>query len=390
MSQKTRHLRHGYTTGSCAAAGAKACVAALLGAGFAAPLTVTVPRPDDPAAPELHIPVQSLAPLPGRSRAVAEVIKDGGDDPDVTHGSVIRSLVRLGPPLPSSATLLPVRIEGGRGIGRVTLPGLPVAVGQAAINPGPRRQIALAVLQAMHEAGRFHEVDVLVESPQGARLAARTMNPRLGIVHGISILGSSGTVKPFSHAAWRATVQAGLDVARAMRHDTVALCTGRRSERLLQRHLPGLQPTACVQMADLFSFALAEAGTRGFDRIVIGCFFGKLVKMAQGLPHTHADSGSLDFPALARRCKVLGAPESVVRQALEAVTARRVLDLALECGLAAPLARELAADALRQARKHAGPGPSLVILAFYSDGTLLAEAVADQSGLHCREICGTT
>ncbi len=387
MSRKPHPLRHGYTTGSCAAAGAKACVAALLGAGFTAPLTVTVPRPDDPVAPALHIPVQRIFPLPERSCAAAEVIKDGGDDPDVTHGSEIRCLVRLGPPLPQDVKHLPVRIEGGRGIGRVTLPGLPVAVGQAAINPGPRRQIALAVLQAMHEVGRFHEVDVLVESPQGARLAAKTMNPRLGIVHGISILGSSGTVKPFSHAAWRATVQAGLDVAQAMGHDSVALCTGRQSERLLREHLPELQPTACVQMADLFAFALAEAGARGFNRIVIGCFFGKLVKMAQGLSHTHADSGSLDFSALARRCKALGAAESVVRQVLEAVTARRVLDLAMEDGLAASLAKDLTLEAMQQARKHAGNTPRLDILAFSNDGTLLAEA-AESSGLHCQRFSG--
>ncbi len=347
--------------------------------------TMHVPRPDQPGnfdAPHpsrIEVPLHGVRLLPEKGMAMAEVIKDGGDDPDVTHGSVIRCQVRLGPALDENAPFIPIRIEGGRGIGRVTLPGLPRPVGQAAINPGPRRQIALAVVQAMSATGRLHEIDVLVESPQGEHLARKTMNPRLGIVHGISILGSSGIVKPFSHAAWRATVQAGLDVARAMGHDTVALCTGRRSERLLLANLPELAPTSCVQMADLFAFSLAEAAQRGFRNIVIGCFFGKLVKMAQGLEHTHADSGSLDFNALAERCASLGMNAEDVEEARKAVTARRVLDLALENNMAPPLSLDLARDALTQAAQHTPGFATVTILVFSTDESLLTHRSLDRT-----------
>lgn len=366
-----QRLREGFTTGSAAAAAAKACVLALCGER---PTRVDIPLPG--ALGRLWVPVARTQVVEPHE-ALAEVIKDGGDDPDVTHGARIRCRLRLTPPDSEGAwpALLPVRIEGGEGIGRVTLPGLPVAVGQAAVNPAPRKQVAAAVAEALAERARpCSGVDLLLEIPGGHLLAAGTMNSRLGIQGGLSILGTSGIVRPFSHAAWHATVTAGLEVARAAGHTTVGLCTGRRSERLLRAQCPLLPDTACIQMADLFSQALTEAASRGFARIAIACYGGKLAKMAQGLDQTHAHNGSLDFAALARRCRALGLDDAAVTEVQRAVTVRRVLDLAAAGGLLQPLVRELAAEALQRARRHTGPAPELELWAFATDDTLLTSA----------------
>ncbi len=372
MSRGHGALREGFTTGTAAAAAAKACVLLLCGAPHGSVGHVDVPTPHGTS--RLLVPVAQC----GRDgvAAWAEVIKDGGDDPDATHGALIRSRVVLHPAtLPSSREIL-VRIEGGHGVGRFTLPGLPLPPGHAAINPGPRKQIALAVAEALAETlSPCREADVLVEAPQGGRIATKTMNARLGIIGGISILGTSGVVKPFSHAAWRATVEAGLNVAKALGRSCVGLCTGRRSERLLQGVLPELDDASCVQMADLFSHALQAAANRGFSRIVISCYGGKLAKMAQGLAHTHASSGQLDFAALARRCQRLGMPPDLVRRARSAVTARHVFDLAEEAGLDRVLAAELAQSALAHAIRHVAgvqPLPHLELYAFSHTDALLA------------------
>jgi len=375
-----RPLREGFTTGSAAAAGAFVCVLALHGRAGDMPRVVEVPTPD--AMGRVAVPVQGCCVLPradGPREAWAEVIKDGGDDPDATHGALIRVRALLDPapsPLPSPTphpVPASVRIEGGKGVGRVTLPGLPVRPGLAAINPAPRRQIALAVGEALDRCGSpCRSVDILIEVPLGFAISRRTMNARLGILGGISILGTAGIVRPFSHDAWRATVDAGLDVARALGLDEVGLCTGRRSERLLRGHCQGLHESGCVQMADLFAHALRQAAGHGFQRIHLACYGGKLVKMAQGFEHTHASRGGMDFADLTARLEACGMASHIAARAKGAVTARHVFELAREHGLETALARGLARDALHQARRLAGPVPELRLLAFAHDDCLMA------------------
>lgn len=382
MKREQSTLKEGFTTGSAAAAAAKAAVLAVLQHAPATSVEIPLPSPHGFIG-RLCVPLAS-ATLQSQTAARASVIKDGGDDPDATHGASICCSVVLHPDISGGAPkkTVRVRIEGGQGIGRVTLPGLPMPPGFAAINPMPRRQIALAVAEGLAtgegkdaSSRNVESVDVLVEIPAGAMLARKTMNARLGIVGGLSVLGTSGIVKPFSHASWRATVESGLDVAKAAGLNTVCLCTGRRSEALAQKEMPHLPEQAFVQMADLFSHALHHAASRGFARIIVSCYGGKLAKMAQGMEHTHADSGRLDFASLAALCHTLGMHAAAVEGVRQAVTARRVFDLARDAEKEVPLARELAQDALRHAYKHLDADAALELLAFDADDRLLVHAV---------------
>ncbi len=309
-------LRNGYTTGTSASAAAKAGVRYLLTGHI--PTEVDTPLPD---GNRLVVPVHAVVPENGAVRVT--VIKDGGDDPDVTHGCEIQAVVSLRQGADIDG--LHVRVSGGKGVGRVTLPGLPVAVGRAAINPAPREQIAGAALEEAEglETGR---IAVRVEVPEGERLARKTMNPRLGIVGGISILGTHGIVRPYSHDSWKASIAEALDVARAQGLESVVFTTGRRSERFYRELYPQVPELAMVQAADFFSFSMQAAFERGFASVSWAIFFGKLVKHAQGLEYTHAKTHPVDFTMLAEMCDRAGIARALVRQAATANTARQVLD----------------------------------------------------------------
>ena len=357
-------LREGFTTGTAAAAAAKAAAQVL--SGSVCPTSVEVPVP--PGSPlgdaRLTIPVTECVFEDDAVRGT--VIKDAGDDPDVTHGARIEAVVRSNPALPKDE----VRVDGGRGVGRVTRPGLPVAIKHAAINPAPLAQIATAVSEVLD--GFAHGVEVVVEVPNGESMAARTLNPRLGIVGGISILGTRGTVKPFSHAAWRATIASGLDVAAAAGLEELGLATGGRSERLLMAALPHLTDTAFIQAADHFAFAMAEAAARGFGRVTWGVFFGKLCKQAQGLPFTHAGQAAVDFELLAGLCAEAGLSQTVCGEVIHANTALHVLELVR----GHPAAERLFTLLLARAHDHAAAfsGDDMVVthLLFDFDGRTLA------------------
>lgn len=312
----TRELRTGRTTGSCATAAAMAGVAFLL--RDETPAEVLVPLPPGGT---LAVPVDRYEPTGAGVRVT--VVKDGGDDPDATHGHDIQAVVSVDR---RAKEPLKVFIDGGRGVGRATLPGLPVKVGEAAINPEPRKQIEAGVRLAASgmASGR---VSVIIEVPEGQKIARKTMNPRLGIEGGISILGTQGIVKPYSHDAWRATVEEGLDVARAQGISHAVFTTGRRSERLYLETFPGTPELALVQAADFFEFSMRAAAERGFTRVTWSLFFGKLVKQAQGLPYTHAKTHEVDFGLLADWCGEAGCSRLHRQNILDANTARQVLEL---------------------------------------------------------------
>lgn len=355
-------LRQGFTTGSAAAAAAKAALWFLLTGRKA--LSVEIPLP---AGGRLHIPVASVEPEGDGARAV--VVKDAGDDPDATNRARISCLAMVDP-----SKLGGLDIEGGRGVGRVTLPGLPVPVGQAAINPVPREQIGQAAREPMDEAGFTGSARLLVEVEDGEAMAVKTLNPRLGIVGGISILGTQGIVKPFSLDAWKATIDSGLEVARAAGGTVAAFSTGRRSERMLMARRPELPGLAFVQAADFFGYSLERAAGLGFSELIWGCFFGKLVKMAQGLAYTHAHQAPTDFKALAELAGQAGADEWVCREVAVANTARHALELVPEGGVREGFVEITVAKALNAARAHAGPGPRVGICCFGFEETVLGEA----------------
>lgn len=353
-------LREGFTTGTAAAAAAKA--AALFLATWTCPASVDVPLP---GGGRLGVPVARCTPEGPGARGV--VVKDAGDDPDVTNRSEIHALVSQESGLTDGEILL----EGGRGIGKATLPGLPVAVGDWAINPGPREQIKAAVREALEDSGLGAGARVVVEIPDGEALAARTMNPRLGIVGGLSILGTSGIVRPYSHASWLASIAQALDVARAAGLTEIVFSTGRRTERLWRAAHPGTPELGLIQAADFFAEACRAAARRGFARITWSVFFGKLVKQAQGLSSTHARDGAVDFARLAAACRSAGVDAKLLPQVQAANTARQVLDLLARDPARRPLAALLAVEARRAAQGFAGPGPDVAYAVFGLDGERL-------------------
>lgn len=352
-------LREGFTTGTAAAGAAKAAARLLLSGERLAAVDTPLP-----GGARLALPVVELTLHQDTARAV--VIKDGGDDPDATHGARIGCRVTCRPDEAGRLT-----VEGGQGVGRVTLPGLPVPVGQPAINPAPLAQIKAALAEAAAAAGYAGGLVAVVEVADGEAIAQKTLNPRLGIVGGISILGVSGIVRPFSHQAFRASIAEGLDVARALGHDTVGLASGRRSEALLARHCPELPETARIEAADFFAFSLKQAAKRGFSRILWATFGGKLVKMAQGLANTHAHQGATDFSVLAAGCREAGWPETACRAVARANTARHAFELAPTPAAKAALAELLARQALGVMTRFAGPGPALELCVFDFDGSRL-------------------
>lgn len=337
-------LREGFTTGSAAAAAAKA--ATLFALTGQAPASVDIPLPTGER--RLTIAMEHVGDDGMSVRAA--VIKDGGDDPDATHGARIEAVVTVDPAF--SAVGPHVLIDGGPGVGRATLPGLPVAVGKAAINPGPEKQIRASVLEALPE-GFTGIVLVFIEVPEGEEIARHTLNPRLGIVGGISILGTGGIVRPYSHAAWAAAVSQSLDVARAQGHIFCALTTGRRSERLFQERNPQVPEVCCVQAADHFAHALREAKAKGFRSVAWAVFFGKLVKQAQGLESTHAREAATDFALLAELAEEAGADAGTCADIARANTAAHALELAGGAGVR--LTEALAARAKAAAQAFA-PG----------------------------------
>ncbi len=275
----SKELRSGYTTGACAAAAAKAAVLGLLGRPH--PGRVEIPFPDGS---------RHSFELCRFGTGLATVVKDAGDDPDVTNGAEIGAEVRwLDEPGHE-----PVALVNGPGVGVVTKPGLPVTVGEPAINPVPRQMIRAAVAEALAEgetAGRRVEVRIFVRD--GEALAEKTLNRRLGVVGGLSILGTTGIVRPVSAKAWTDTIEASLRVARAAGLDEVMLATGRTSEAAVQRRL-ALPEEALVMMGDYLHYALTATAATEFRRIHLAGMWAKLVKAALAVPQTHVRNGALE------------------------------------------------------------------------------------------------
>lgn len=285
MNRTKERLKFGYTTGACAAAAAKAAASILLLNGKIHRL-VEIPFPDGSrVAFKIHRAGYKMQE--GGSVATASTIKDAGDDPDVTHGAEIDASVRF-------ARDFGIVIKGGPGVGLVTKPGLPVAVGEPAINPVPRRMICDAVQEAFREHGSgLPNIEVTISVPDGEKIAKKTLNKRLGIIGGISILGTTGIVKPLSDEAWTATVASSLSIARAVGMEEVVLSTGRTSERAHQKKY-GFPDECYAMMGDFVEFSLRAAADYGFRKIHISAQWAKMLKIAMGTPQTHVRYGAIE------------------------------------------------------------------------------------------------
>lgn len=316
--KQKKKLRSGYTTGACAAAAAKAALLTL--SGQPVPAAVVIPFPDG----SRHT-FSLCRCLKKKDFVLASVVKDAGDDPDVTNGAEIgvelRWLAHDGEQDQGGTVLF----AQGRGVGRVTKPGLPLPVGEVAINPVPRKMIIAALDEAIPPAKRPGlELRVFVEN--GAVLAEKTLNQRLGILGGLSILGTTGIVRPISTKAWTDTIEASMAVARAAGLAEVVLATGRTSEAAVQARL-GLPEEALVMMGDYLRYALEAAQRHGFTTIHLAAMWAKLVKAALGVPQTHVRNGALDVRDAALLLAELGLPAQEQETMRQANTARHIYEL---------------------------------------------------------------
>jgi cobalt-precorrin-5B (C1)-methyltransferase len=356
MDNEDRPLRRGWTTGTCAAAAAKAACAALLTGNFPDPVEVTLPGG---ARPAFALAKWEL----GEDAAIAGIIKDAGDDPDVTHGALILSAVRRG--APGSG----VTFKAGPGVGTVTRPGLPVPPGEPAINPVPRKMIAQAITEV---AGKGADFEVEVSVPDGEKLARRTMNPRLGIVGGISILGTTGIVIPYSCSAWIASIHRGIDVARAMGLDHVIGATGSASEAAAQK-LHGAPEVALIDMGDFVGGMLKYIRSHPVAKVTVAGGVAKMTKLAQGMLDLHSKRGAPDLTALADIAIAGGAPNWLPERIGSANTVAEAFALAGEAGV--PLGDHVARAAWTNAAGVlASADIALEILVFDRDGRLMGQA----------------
>lgn len=357
MNKNGRRLRTGYTTGTCAAAAAKGA-ALLLTGSLGKNIEIVLPGGGN-AVLSVH--------KSGREEnaAFCEIVKDAGDDPDITNGALIRATVKPG----LSEGII---ISGGEGVGVVTRPGLAVPPGKPAINPVPESMIR----NSMRDAFKlFKGAEVIISVADGVELAKKTLNARLGIVGGISILGTTGLVIPYSHEAYRESIQCALDVVRAMGGDCAVLCTGRSSEKEARRLLPDLHEAAFVLMADYFDFAVCEAVSRDFKKIIIAGFPGKFLKMAAGAACTHYRKSSIDLEHLSDIAREAGLPHEAAVELSHAHTVRHAFEILSEMHLQQVLA-QLTRKVAERTREISNRSIKIeVILLSYSGGVLYYEKV---------------
>jgi cobalt-precorrin-5B (C1)-methyltransferase len=351
MSRKPEgELRRGWTTGACATAAARAAFEAMLTGEFPDPVTITLPRGEQPS---FALARKEL----GDRFATAGIVKDAGDDPDVTHGALVSATVRQG------ETGGGVTFRAGEGVGTATLAGLPIPPGEPAINPAPRAMMR-AVIEAVAAAhGVATDVEITIAIPGGEALAAKTWNPRLGIVGGLSILGTTGIVVPYSCSAWIQSIRSGIDVARANGIVHVAGATGKTSEAAVAAHY-SLPLEALIDMGDFAGGMLKYLRDHPVPRVTIAGGFAKMVKLAQGHMDLHSSRSQVDFGKLAAWLKELGATKQMAQAARGANTAAQVLELAGEL----PLGQLVA----RRARE--------VALAMLAGGVELDVLVIDRAG----------
>ncbi|MFG1464081.1 cobalt-precorrin-5B (C(1))-methyltransferase [Xanthobacter sp. DSM 24535] len=354
-----RPLKRGWTTGTCAAGAAKAAFAALAGGDFPDPVEVQLPSG---ARPAFALAVQALE---GDS-AMAGIVKDAGDDPDVTHGALVMARVKR---LPAGGGIV---FRAGAGVGTVTRPGLPIPPGEPAINPVPRAMIAQGIAEVAAAQGIAADAEVEISIEHGAELALKTLNPRLGILGGLSVLGTTGIVIPFSCSAWIHSIHRGIDVARAMGLDHVAGATGSASEAAAQK-FHGLDEVALIDMGDFVGGMLKYLRAHPVAKVTVAGGVAKMTKLAQGLLDLHSKRGAPDLEALAVLAGAAGGSAGLCARIRAANTVAEAFQHATADGLM--LGDLVAARAWTTAAAALGRADmALEILVFDRAGTLMGRA----------------
>ncbi|MGQ0606799.1 MAG: cobalt-precorrin-5B (C(1))-methyltransferase [Candidatus Nitrosotenuis sp.] len=306
-------LRTGFTTGTCATAAAKAALVAIIIKRKIDSIEVSLPK-------EKKITINIASCQFDQNTAKCSVIKDGGDDPDVTHGAEIIVDLQI------TDKIGKIEIDGGKGVGRVTKPGLGLEIGAAAINPTPKKMLIQNLTESGKEILQKNGIKVLISVPSGEEIAPKTDNPRLGIIGGISILGTTGIVLPYSTASFAASIRQSLDVTIAMKDNTVVLTTGGRSEDFSKKEI-NLPDHCFVQMGDFSGYTIQQCVKKSIKKAYVAGFIGKLTKISMGVKQTHVKGSKVDMDFLARIAQKCNANKETLDQIKKANTARHVQEI---------------------------------------------------------------
>ena len=350
-------LRTGFTTGSCATASSKAGILAIINQKDIKNIDIILPKRS-----RLDIKINSCKFT--KDSAKCSVIKDGGDDPDVTHGAEIIVDIKL------TDVIGEIEIDGGEGVGRVTKPGLGLEIGSAAINPTPKKMILENLREAAAELLEKKGIKVIVSVPKGKELGPKTDNPRIGIMGGISILGTSGIVIPYSTASFAAAIRQQISVVSTMNDDSVVLTTGGRSEDFA-REIIDLPDHSFIQMGDFSGYTIKQCAKQGLKKAYVAGFIGKLAKMAAGVKQTHVKGGKVDMKFLSELAKRCNANADTVAKILGANTARNVQEIIMEDKING-FFDEITKETCNQMRQHSEDKIPVEVILFDFDGKVLS------------------
>ena len=356
-NETNKKLRTGYTTGSCATASSKAGILSIINQKKIEEVNIILPK-----GSRLEIKINSCEF--SLDSAKCSVIKDGGDDPDVTHGAEIFVDVKL------TNNVGEIDIDGGEGVGRVTKPGLGLEIGSAAINPTPKKMIVENVREVGKELLKKNGVSIKVSVPKGKELGPKTDNPRIGIMNGISILGTSGIVIPYSTASFAAAIRQQISVVNTMNDDNVVLTTGGRSEDYA-REIIDLPDHSFIQMGDFSGYTIKQCAKQGLKKAYVAGFIGKLAKMAAGVKQTHVKGGKVDMKFLSELAKRCDANSDTIAKILGANTARNVQEIIMEDKVEG-FFDEVTKETYNQMRQHSEEKIPVEVILFDFDGEVLS------------------
>ena len=357
MEEEKVKLKTGYTTGSSATAASKAALLSVINQQKIENVDILLPKRSF-----IQIPIHSCEFT--TNNAKCSVIKNGGDDPDVTHGAKIIVELEI------TDKTNEIEIDGGEGVGIVTKPGLGLEINKPAINPVPKKMIAENLREVGKEILLKKGIRVVISVPKGKELGPKTDNPRLGITNGISILGTSGIVIPFSTASYAASIRQNLDVAIAMGNDTVVLTTGGRSEDFAKKMID--LPEHCfVQMGDFSGYTIQQCGRKDIKKAYVVGFIGKLAKMAAGVKQTHVKGSKVDMKFLSELAKRCNAEDNLIQDIKKANTARHVSEIIQENRIEG-FFDLICSETHQQMRKHSEEKVAIDVILFGFDGNILA------------------
>ena len=350
-------LRTGFTTGTCATAASKAAILAIIEQKKIESISVLLPKRD-----KIEIKINCCDFQKESARCT--VIKDGGDDPDVTHGAEIIVDLEL------TSKINTIEIDGGNGVGRVTKPGLGLEIDEAAINPTPKKMMIENITEVAISILKKNGIKLVISVPKGKEIALKTDNPRIGILDGISILGTSGIVIPYSTASFAAAIRQQIDVIRSMNDDKVVLTTGGRSGDFARKIIE-LPDHSFIQMGDFSGYTISQCAKKEITKAYVAGFIGKFAKMATGVKQTHVKGSKVNMDFLADLAKKCGANEKIIQEIKNANTARNVQEIVQKYNLDG-FFEQVCLEVFNQMKNHSENKVPIEVILFDFDGNILS------------------